>query len=86
VVHDFKKQQTQNIAKGTLEAIKLPKSDVLQFITEDSTRISIRPSGTEPKIKFYFGVKGQIKSPAEYEIVLKKLDAKIEGIIKEMNL
>ena len=86
VVRDFKKQQTQNIAKGTLEAIKLPKSDVLQFITEDSTRISIRPSGTEPKIKFYFGVKGQIKSPAEYEIVLKKLDAKIEGIIKEMNL
>ena len=84
LVHDYQKQQTHNLKTGGVEPIKLPKSDVIQLITEDNTRISVRPSGTEPKIKFYFGVKGQLNSPVEYEIVLKKLDDKIQSIIKEM--
>jgi phosphoglucomutase len=66
--------------------IIIPKSDVLQFFTADGTKISIRPSGTEPKIKFYFGVKGEMKSPEEYEKVNSALDNVIESIIKDLKL
>jgi len=86
LVHDYQKQQTKNLKTGETKPIALPKSDVIQIITEDNTRISVRPSGTEPKIKFYFGVKGQMQFPAEYEIAGKKLHEKIERIVKEMNL
>jgi phosphoglucomutase len=84
LVHDYERQLTKNLITGEILPIKLPKSDVIQLITDDSTRISVRPSGTEPKIKFYFGVKEELKSPVEYEITLKKLEIKIQEIIKEM--
>lgn len=61
-------------------------SDVLQFITADGTKVSARPSGTEPKIKFYFSVRGDLASAADYERVGQELDAKIQGIMKEMGL
>jgi phosphoglucomutase len=59
---------------------------VLQFITQDGTIVSVRPSGTEPKIKFYFGVKAKLSSITEYEKVNNELDAKIEQIVNELKL
>ena len=85
-VHDYTLQKTKNLVDGTEVNINLPKSDVIQLLTEDGTRISVRPSGTEPKIKFYFGVKGKLKSTSEYETVVKQLDEKINAIVKEMGL
>jgi phosphoglucomutase len=66
--------------------IIIPKSDVLQFFTADGTKISIRPSGTEPKIKFYFGVRDTLKNVEDYEKVNQALDSKIDSIIKELKL
>jgi phosphoglucomutase len=66
--------------------IVIPTSDVLQFFTADSSKISIRPSGTEPKIKFYFGVKENLKNTEDYEKVNAALDEKIEHIIRDLKL
>ena len=64
----------------------LPKSNVLQFLTENGTKLSVRPSGTEPKIKFYISVKLDLKSKEEFDFVNQKLDDKIERINKEFKL
>jgi phosphoglucomutase len=61
-------------------------SDVLQFFTEDGTKISIRPSGTEPKIKFYVEVRGEMKSLADYDAANQKAEAKIEAVKKSLGL
>ncbi|HUN04349.1 MAG TPA: phospho-sugar mutase, partial [Niabella sp.] len=75
-----------NPQTGEEWAINLPKSNVLQFVTEDGSLISARPSGTEPKIKFYFSVKENLEKAEDYDEVNSKLDAKIESIIADMNL
>jgi phosphoglucomutase len=59
---------------------------VLQFFTEDGTKISVRPSGTEPKIKFYFEVAGKLTNRADYDAVEKQADEKIDAIMKELDL
>ncbi len=61
-------------------------SNVLQFFTGDGTKISVRPSGTEPKIKFYFEVKGRLDSRADYDRAGETAEAKIEAIIEELGL
>jgi phosphoglucomutase len=61
-------------------------SNVLQFFTKDGTKISVRPSGTEPKIKFYFEVKGELKSRGEFDAAEEKAEAKIESIMEELGL
>ena len=61
-------------------------SNVLQWLTEDGTKVSVRPSGTEPKIKFYFGVKAKLESVDKFDETLKALDKKIEDLAKELNL
>ena len=61
-------------------------SNVLQFFTQRGTKISVRPSGTEPKIKFYFEVKDELNSRSEYDEAEKTADAKIEAIIEELGL
>ncbi len=66
--------------------IQLPKSNVLQFILADGSSISARPSGTEPKIKFYFSVNTKLDSAGEFEEVNRKLDEKIEKVIGDMSL
>ena len=66
--------------------IKLPKSNVLQFILADGSKISARPSGTEPKIKFYFCVNTKLNSAAEFDAVHAALDKKIAAIISDMKL
>jgi phosphoglucomutase len=86
LIHDYEMRVTTNIQTGKTTSIEFPESDVIQLITEDKTRISVRPSGTEPKIKFYFGVRGELKSVAEYKQVIAKLDEKIKGIVDELKI
>ena len=83
---DYEKRESKDLASGKTEAIQLPKSNVLQFVLEDGSKISARPSGTEPKIKFYFSVHAPLKSAAEYEKVQQQLVQKIERIIADMKL
>jgi phosphoglucomutase len=64
----------------------LPKSNVLQFILEDGSKISARPSGTEPKIKFYFSVNTKLDKTEDFEKKNGELQDKIDRIIKEMEL
>jgi len=88
VIHllDYQSQVKKNIATGDTEKIDLPKSNVLQFITEDGSKISARPSGTEPKIKFYFSINMPLKNVTEFDQTKKMLDEKIQHIITSMNL
>lgn len=84
-VRDYKEQY--KIVGGVRQPMDhLPKSDVLQFVTEDSTIVSVRPSGTEPKIKFYFGVREPLADVAQYDAVNAQLGEKIERIKKELKL
>lgn len=71
---------------NTETAINLPKSNVLQFLLEDGSNISVRPSGTEPKIKFYFGVKEKLEHKDAFKQTESRLDEKIAGIIASMKL
>jgi phosphoglucomutase len=81
---DYEKQECTDLKTGKKTPIELPESNVLQFITADSTIVSARPSGTEPKIKFYFGVREELPSIDQFHAVEKTLDAKIEGIKAEL--
>lgn len=83
---DYQLQKATDLITGTQTPIDLPKSDVLQFYLSDGSRISVRPSGTEPKIKFYFGVKGKLNSKDEFKKVDAELEALVEQIITEMGL
>jgi phosphoglucomutase len=85
-VYDYLLKKSIDKQKNKTEPIILPKSNVLQYLTEDSTKVSIRPSGTEPKIKFYFSVKSKFGKPENYESEVRKLDEKIEGIKKELGI
>ena len=86
LIHDFLKQKTFDQISHLRYDIHLPKSDVLQFILHDGTKISVRPSGTEPKIKFYFGVKEKLGKREDFEKVNTLLDEKIKNIIKSMGI
>lgn len=83
---DYQKCKAFDLAKKTETKIDLPKSNVLQFITKDGSKISIRPSGTEPKIKFYFGVRGNLPDVKEFEKANQLLDEKIKNIIVDLKL
>lgn len=86
VIKDYKEQVVKDMIKGTTTKLDMAKSDVLQFFTEDGSKISVRPSGTEPKIKFYFGIKESLCCKEKYEEVNKKIDDKLQSIIKSLNL
>lgn len=83
---DYELQKGTNPQTGEQWAIELPKSNVLQFILADGSSISARPSGTEPKIKFYFSVNTKLNSAAEFDKVNKELDDKIKAVIEDMKL
>lgn len=83
---DYQLQVGKNLETNETWKIELPKSNVLQFILADGSKISARPSGTEPKIKFYFSVNTKINSKEEFEDTMKNLKAKIEDIILDMKL
>jgi len=85
-IADYKFQTVTDTLTGVSQKTALDKSDVLQFFLEDGSKISIRPSGTEPKIKFYFSVNTKISSAAEFETAEKSLDKRIDDIIKGMKL
>ena len=85
-INDFQSLEQTDVRTGAKTPIEQDSSNVLQWFTEDGTTVSVRPSGTEPKIKFYFGVKAPLASVADYERTLAALDAKIEGIKKDLKL
>ncbi len=87
-VYDYKTLEVLDTVSGVkspIEGIE-DKSNVLQWVTADGTKVSVRPSGTEPKIKFYFGVKATLPSVEQFDEVQTALDAKFEAIKAELNL
>ena len=85
-VRDYKSLEEINLRSGVRTPIDQDSSNVLQWITADGSIISVRPSGTEPKIKFYFGVKEPLPAVEQYDEVLAALDAKIEQIKADLKL
>ncbi|MFI3324500.1 MAG: phospho-sugar mutase [Rikenellaceae bacterium] len=85
-INDYKTLETTMVESGEVIKIDEESSNVLQWFTADGTAISVRPSGTEPKIKFYFGVKAPLASVEQYDEVYEQLNGKIEAIKTELNL
>ncbi|MGG6231410.1 phospho-sugar mutase [Tenacibaculum sp. SDUM215027] len=85
-LYDYQSSIRRNLLTGEETTIDIPKSNVLIYHTEDGTKIAARPSGTEPKIKFYFSIKSKLSDLSNAKKVEKKLDNKIQRIIKELNL
>lgn len=83
-VRDYENSEATNMKTGEKSTIDLPKSDVLQFITADGDVISARPSGTEPKIKFYCSVKEKLAFSSEYGQISNRLDDKVEVMMADI--
>ena len=83
---DYEKQEARDLVSGATQRITLPASNVLQFILTDGSKISARPSGTEPKIKFYFSVKGTLTSKAKAAEEDAALDGKIQRILADLRI
>jgi phosphoglucomutase len=86
LVKDYLSLREKNLLTGVEKVIDLPESNVLQFILEDDSRISVRPSGTEPKIKYYFSVNATLRPDETYDSVNEMLTHKISDIIASMKL
>ena len=87
IIKDYQTLKQTNALTGETSDLEMPvTSNVLQYFTEDRTKVSIRPSGTEPKIKFYIEVHGEMKSAADYDDANHKADEKIETIKKELGI
>ena len=86
LVKDYQTSISKDMESGIEEVINLPKSNVLQFFTADGGKVTVRPSGTEPKIKFYFGVVAPLKSKDEYDKVNDELEQKIESYVSDLGL
>ena len=86
MVEDYQSSVAKNLFTGEEETLSLPKSNVLIYYLEDGTKICARPSGTEPKIKFYFSVNENLESVEDAKKVEAQLDQKIKDIVEEMNL
>ena len=85
-VNDYDASTEKNMSTGEIKIVNLPKSNVLIYHTEDGTKVAARPSGTEPKIKFYFSVQSKLDSVENAIEKEQELDAKIDRIINEMNI
>ncbi|WP_340113833.1 phospho-sugar mutase [Maribellus mangrovi] len=86
-VKDYSTLVAKNLITGEEKKVDQKiTSNVLQFFTKDGTKISVRPSGTEPKIKFYFEVAGEVKSRSDFDTVEQKADEKIDAIMDELGL
>ena len=86
LIHDYTKQNTFDLISQLRYDINLPKANVLQFILKDGSKISLRPSGTEPKIKFYFSVNDKLDKRENFEKMDKMLNERIDGIIDALNI
>ena len=85
-IDDYNSSTSTHLHDGKVTAIALPKSNVLIYTAEDGTRMAARPSGTEPKIKFYFSVNSQLAASDEFEESWEALDTKVDRIIEELKL
>ncbi len=85
-IKDYLTQTDHDLQAGNTAPIDLPQSNVLQFFTENGSKVSVRPSGTEPKIKFYFGMKDTLERKEDFDKVNALLEEKIDGIIRELKL
>ncbi|MCF1422375.1 phospho-sugar mutase [Mangrovimonas futianensis] len=85
-VEDYQLSVSKDMATGKETSIDIPKSNVLIYYTEDGSKIALRPSGTEPKIKFYISVNGKLDKVSNFDKAEQKLEAKIDAILKDMNL
>jgi len=86
IVDDYNTSTSKNLLTGEVKQIDIPKSNVLIYTTEDGTRMAARPSGTEPKIKFYFSINTRLDSAENFKKVDKEMDARIEKILTELKL
>ena len=84
LVYDYKKSFVEDKRNGKLSKINLPKSNLMIFESSDGTRVAIRPSGTEPKIKFYFSVNTKLSSKEEFLTKKEYLNKKIKSLIKQL--
>ncbi len=85
-IDDYQESLSRNMQDGSSQPIRLPKSNVLIFTTKDGTRLAARPSGTEPKIKFYVSVSGEISNPGEYPGAMAELESKMDRVLEDLNL
>ena len=85
-VKDYLLQVESDFLTGGKRKISLPESNVLQFFTADGSKISVRTSGTEPKIKFYLGTKEKLSHAADYKKVEQELDAKLASLSKALGI
>ncbi|MEN8203314.1 MAG: phospho-sugar mutase [Bacteroidota bacterium] len=85
-IHDYLEQESVNMISGERKKIELPVSNVLQFLLEDGSKVSVRPSGTEPKIKFYFSVFEKLGNREAYEATRKLLEERIQNLKKDLKL
>ena len=83
---DYELEEDKNMLTGKVTLPELEKSDVVQFMTEDGTKVSARPSGTEPKIKFYVSVNEPLPRQEDFDAVMEKLKAKVASIVQELDL
>ena len=86
VIRDYQSSESRDLTTGKISRIEVDKSNVLQFVTADKTVVSVRPSGTEPKIKYYFSVYEKLDSTEDFDRIDAMLDAKIERIKEELKL
>lgn len=86
MIKDYQSSESIDLINNTKTVINQPTSNVLQFFTEDGSKVSVRPSGTEPKIKFYFGLKGKLDKIEDYDKVNDELQQKIDLIVEELGL
>ena len=85
-IEDYQHSTSKNMISGEVENLYIPKSNVLIYYLEDGSKICARPSGTEPKIKFYFSVNATLNNVAEFSVVTEELNQKIQNIIAGMQL
>jgi len=85
-IEDYNTAMAKNVLTGEEKPIDIPKSNVLIYETEDGTRVAARPSGTEPKVKFYISTNTTLDNSANYKKVAADLDVKIKSILSELNL
>jgi phosphomannomutase len=85
-IEDYQRSIVKHLISGKEESINIPKSNVLIYYTEDGSKIALRPSGTEPKIKFYISVNSNLDNMSDFNKTEQLLDDRIDAILKDMNI
>jgi phosphomannomutase len=86
LLEDYQSSEATNLITGEKSTIDVPKSNVLIYYTENGSKVALRPSGTEPKIKFYISVNTDLDNVADFETTEQKLETRIDTILNDMNL